>query len=130
MKKVEKFDLFENVRDTSNQNDIEQIEMLSNIISKIVLRRMELNISQRRLAELTNIKQPMIARIETMNTIPRLDTLVSIITALDLKINLLDKYKYVENINIKISFKPQKDYKIDTLNVYDNIELKEKFYGA
>ena len=130
MKKVEKFDLFENVRDTSNQNDIEQIEMLSNIISKIVLRRMELNISQRRLAELTNIKQPMIARIETMNTIPRLDTLVSIITALDLKINLLDKYKHVENINIKISFKPQKDYKIDTLNVYDNIELKEKFYGA
>lgn len=44
--------------------------------------------SQRDLAKKTGIKQPMIARIENFDTIPRLDTLVKISRALELKIEL------------------------------------------
>ena len=48
--------------------------------------------SQRELAKKTCIKQPMIARIEKLESIPRLDTLIKILDALDLNICLKDDF--------------------------------------
>ena len=48
--------------------------------------------SQRELAKKTGIKQQMIARIEKMESIPRLYTLIKVLNALDLNIGLKDNF--------------------------------------
>jgi len=58
--------------------------MVSDIIVKLISKRIELKMSQRQLAEKSGIKQPMIARIEKFESIPRLDTLVRLANALSL----------------------------------------------
>lgn len=84
-----KFDILEDIGLSSEerkyfdtQNDV------SDIIIKLIKRRIDLKMSQRDLAKKTGIKQPMIARIENFDAIPRLDTLVKIARALNLKIEL------------------------------------------
>ena len=58
--------------------------IVSDIIVKLISKRIELKMSQRQLAEKSGIKQPMIARIEKFESIPRLDTLVRLANALSL----------------------------------------------
>lgn len=60
--------------------------MISDIIVKLISKRIELKMSQRQLAEKAGIKQPMIARIEKFESIPRLDTLIRLANALSLTI--------------------------------------------
>lgn len=57
---------------------------VNNIIISIIKRRIDLGMSQRDLALKSGIKQPMIARIEKFDNIPRLDTLLKLLDALDL----------------------------------------------
>lgn len=59
-------------------------------------RREQLKLSQRKLAELSGIKQPMIARIERLKTIPKLDTFIRIAMALDYYIDFIDLNDYKE----------------------------------
>lgn len=67
----------------------EEIEIISNLVSVIIKRRIEMGLSQRDLAALTGIKQPAIARFETLGSIPKLDTLIKILKALGIKIDLI-----------------------------------------
>ena len=84
-----KFDLFENKNlNKEDEKDFEISNIVAEIVARLVSKRLELGVSQRELAKRTDIKQPMIARIEKFESIPRLDTLVKIALALDLKINL------------------------------------------
>ena len=84
-----KFDLFENINlNKEDEKDFEISNIVAEIVARLVSKRLELGVSQRELAKKTDIKQPMIARIEKFESIPRLDTLVKIALALDLKINL------------------------------------------
>ena len=61
---------------------------IKNIIRLIKFRRMEKGYSQRYLASITGIKQSAIARFESNKVSPRLDTLIVILRALELKINI------------------------------------------
>jgi len=61
---------------------------IKNLKRTIKFRRLEKGYSQRDLANITGIKQSAIARLETKDLIPRLDTLLVILRALDLKLNL------------------------------------------
>ncbi len=84
-----KFDLFEDINlNKEDEKDFEISNIVAEIVARLVSKRLELGVSQRELAKRTDIKQPMIARIEKFESIPRLDTLVKIALALDLKINL------------------------------------------
>lgn len=67
------------------------LDFMSDVVSKIILARNEKNISQRDLAKLTEIEQSTIARIETMKTIPRIDTLIKILNVLDIEIKTVKK---------------------------------------
>lgn len=67
----------------------EEIDIISKLVTKVIDRRIELGLSQRDLAMLSGVKQPAIARFETLGSIPRLDTLVKILKALGLKINII-----------------------------------------
>ena len=53
-------------------------------------RREQLKLSQRKLAELSGIKQPMIARIEKCKSIPKLDTFIRLAMALDYCFDFID----------------------------------------
>ncbi len=77
----------------SNENKelLERTNKIISFIDLIVQRRKALGLTQRDLASLTNIKQPMIARIEKRECMPRLDTLIRILDCLNLDIHLIEK---------------------------------------
>lgn len=60
----------------------EQINFHVDLIGKMIKAREEKGLSQRELAELSGVKQPAIARVESMRTTPQIDTLFKILTPL------------------------------------------------
>jgi len=70
------------------RRNMEEIEEVSSIVSSIIRRRQELGMSQRALAERCGIPQSSIARIEALKTTPKLDTLVKLMQALNLKLQV------------------------------------------
>lgn len=70
------------------RRNMEEIEEVSSIVSSIIRRRQELGMSQRTLAERCGIPQSSIARIEALKTTPKLDTLVKLMQALNLKLQV------------------------------------------
>lgn len=54
-------------------------DAIQNLITGLVKSREEKGISQKKLEELSGIKQPMIARIERGKTIPNTDTLIKLL---------------------------------------------------
>lgn len=74
--------------DEFSRNDFETAEELSRIIIKLVETRVENGYTQRELAQKCGIKQSAIARMESMKTIPRLDTIIRIAHALNIAISL------------------------------------------
>lgn len=65
---------------------IEVAEDIADIIDAITNARIEKELTQRDLAELCGIKQSAIARMESIQAIPRLDTLIKVAKALGIKI--------------------------------------------
>lgn len=59
-----------------------RIEFEADLIGKLIETREEKGLSQRGLAELSGIKQPQIARLESMKSSPQLDTLFKVLTPL------------------------------------------------
>ena len=89
-----KFDLLENIKLTNEDKEyFKYSDMVNEIIIQLITRRLNLNMSQRDLAKITGIKQPMIARIEKFDSIPRLDTIVKMAYALGMaiKFDSIDK---------------------------------------
>ena len=70
------------------KQDVEEMEVLSNIINAIIRRRNELGYSQRDLANLCNIPQSTVARIEKLIVNPNLDTLFKILIPLGLTLTV------------------------------------------
>ena len=59
-----------------------RIEFEADLIGKLIETREEKGLSQRGLAELSGMKQPQIARLESMKGSPQLDTLFKVLTPL------------------------------------------------
>ena len=59
-----------------------RIEFEADLIGKLIEAREEKGLSQRGLAELIGMKQPQIARLESMKGSPQLDTLFKVLTPL------------------------------------------------
>lgn len=70
--------------DTTAQKDIEDIENIAAIVSALIQQRTSMGISQRELAKLCDMPQSSIARIESMQITPKLDTLLKIMKPLGL----------------------------------------------
>jgi transcriptional regulator with XRE-family HTH domain len=85
---------FDEVWDELKNNDEESklifgtAEEVSRIIVELIDARVEKGYSQRDLAAVCGIKQSAIARMESLKTIPRLDTVVRVANALGVKIVL------------------------------------------
>jgi len=70
-------------------NEIAESNLRVSIIGELIKARRELGISQKKLEELSGVKQPVIARIEKGNSDPRLDTLLKILAPLGKTIKIV-----------------------------------------
>lgn len=67
-------------------DDKAEMEEMAKVVQKIVSKREKLGLSQRELAEMCNMPQSTVARIETYKTSPTLETLVKITRELGLRV--------------------------------------------
>lgn len=75
----------------SGEKEKESIEVaseLARIIGDLAEARVKRGFTQRELADVSGIKQAAIARMESLQAIPRLDTMVKLARFLDVKINV------------------------------------------
>jgi len=70
-----------------------EMDLLVDLIATLVNRRIDLGLSQRELAQLSGIKQPAIARLEKLEAIPRVDTLIKVLQPLGLSLRLFQEKK-------------------------------------
>jgi len=82
--KGDTFTTFEDLWATSNltQTEKEEIEFETRLMGKLIEAREKKGISQERLAEMSGLKQPAIARLERMQATPRIDTLLKVLKPL------------------------------------------------
>lgn len=66
----------------------EAAEETARIINELSEERIRRGLSQRELAEMSGLKQSAIARMESLQSTPRLDTLVRVANALNVKLEL------------------------------------------
>ena len=67
----------------------ERINFEISLIGKMIEAREKKGISQRKLAELSGLKQPAIARLESMRATPQIDTLFKILHPLGYTIEIV-----------------------------------------
>lgn len=95
---------------------IEEVEELVNIIDSISSARIAAGMTQRQLAEKCGIKQSAIARIETLQVTPRIDTLIKIARSLDLTIKFEEKAE--ETMAFSDNIVPLFNYTDSSMNNY------------
>ncbi len=66
-----------------------QIEFEVALIGKLIEAREKLGVSQRQLAEMSGLKQPAIARVESLKSTPQIDTLFKILSPLGYKLDIV-----------------------------------------
>ena len=81
-KKITTFDDFMNDNRYVTENDKREIDFQVDLISKLVKAREMKGYTQRELATICNIKQPEIARIESLKCSPQVDTLFRLLAPL------------------------------------------------
>jgi transcriptional regulator with XRE-family HTH domain len=95
MKRTTNYEEFKKklLEDPEVRKEYEALEPEYRLIRDIVIRRKQLNISQQKLAELIETKQPAISRIEQGDVNVTLGTLIKLADALNskLEISLADK---------------------------------------
>ena len=69
--------------------EIAESDLRVALIGELIKARQEKGISQKKLEELSGVKQPIIARMELGNTSPQLDTLLKILIPLGKKLAIV-----------------------------------------
>ena len=64
------------------EEEIAESDLRVALIGELIKARNEKGISQKRLEELSGVKQPMIARIESGKTLPQVNTLIKLLVPL------------------------------------------------
>ena len=71
------------------KSDIEEASELAALVTQIIQQRNALGLTQRELAARSGLPQSSIARIETMKTIPNIETIIKILKPLGLQLYFL-----------------------------------------
>ena len=88
----EKFTTFSDyLNDKSKVSEAEraQIEFETALIGKVIEAREAKGLSQRELAEISVVKQPAIARLESMRSTPQIDTLFKVLSPLGYTLSIV-----------------------------------------
>ena len=82
--KGDTFTTFDDLWETSNltQAEKDEIQLKISLVGKLIEAREQKGISQKRLAEMSGLKQPAIARLERMQATPQIDTLFKVLKPL------------------------------------------------
>ena len=93
MKELTLYDALDQIKEQGEKErqTVEAAIQVSEIIRRVTEARIRKGLTQRDLAEKCGLKQSAIARIETLSTIPRINTLVRIAGALDMEIRAEEK---------------------------------------
>ena len=67
----------------------EQINFQVALIGKMIEAREKKGLSQRELAELSGVKQPAIARLESMKSTPQIDTFIKLLATLGYTLSII-----------------------------------------
>jgi len=70
---------FDEYMETLDPIDRERINCKTSIMSKIIEVRKQKGLSQQELATIVGMKQPAIARLENLKTVPTIDTLIEVL---------------------------------------------------
>lgn len=100
-------DVWEELKNENSESRMvfETADDISRIIVELIEARVDRGYTQRQLADKCGIKQSAIARMESLKTIPRLDTVIRVANALKVVISVervtayiskLDDYNYIE----------------------------------
>ena len=81
-KEINTFEDYFNDESRVTPEEREKINFEVELIGKMIKAREEKGLSQRDLAELSGVKQPAIARMESMKSTPQLDTLLKVLVPL------------------------------------------------
>lgn len=76
-----------------------QIEFEVMLIGKLIEAREEKGLSQRELARISGVKQPAIARLESLKSTPQIDTLFKILSPLGYTLDIVPITKTEEILN-------------------------------
>ena len=79
--------------DASGQ--IEAAKKAGDIIAQLIIERHNLGLTQNELAEKAGLTQSAIARLEKLDALPRLDTILKVVNALGLELILVDKQSVI-----------------------------------
>lgn len=71
--------------------DQSRINFLMSIMATIIEARKAKGLSQKELAQMVGMKQPAIARLESLKVTPKVDTLFTVLDALDYEIHISPK---------------------------------------
>ncbi len=82
------YEMFVKENDPAAACDMEEMNAAANIISELIAKRNALGLSQRELAKICDLPQSSVARIESLKSTPRLDTLLKLSQALNLRLTL------------------------------------------
>lgn len=72
-----------------SKQKIKEYNVEANFLSNLIELRNDNKITQKQLEELSGIKQPMIARIENGDSIPRVDTLLRLLEPMGLTLKIV-----------------------------------------
>ncbi len=87
---MEKFKTWKEVRsDLFSPEEIEESNLRVALMGELIKARKECGISQRELERLSGVKQPVIARIESGTISPRLDTIMKLVSAMNMKLTIV-----------------------------------------
>lgn len=89
MKEVRTFSEYMNDDARVSSAEREKIAFEIELIGKMIEAREEKGLSQRDLAEMSGVKQPAIARLESMKTTPQIDTLFKILNPLGYTLSIV-----------------------------------------
>lgn len=81
-------DVREKIKSVS-EDEKEEIQLAANLVASLIDKRTELGLSQRDLSKMSGVKQSAIARLESLNAIPRIDTLAKVSKSLGLELRLV-----------------------------------------
>ena len=65
-----------------SEEEIRESELRVALMSEIIMARKEQNITQQQLEKLSGVRQPVIARMESMTSIPKIDTVMKVLAPL------------------------------------------------
>lgn len=89
MKKVRTFSDYMNDEERVSIAEREKINFEVELIGKMIEAREARGLSQRDLAEISGLKQPAIARLESMKTTPQIDTLFKVLNPLGYTLSIV-----------------------------------------